>query len=67
MTEQVKAPPEERAMLDYRASPVGTKTEGMPMKKETQEIRLKKAEVKKFRRGRGGKNGRSPRRIRKAA
>ncbi len=35
--------------------------------KVIEEIRLKKAEIRKFKRGRGGKNGRTPGRVRKAA
>ena len=36
-------------------------------KKVIEEIRLKKAEIRKFKRGRGGKSGRTPGRVRKAA
>lgn len=35
--------------------------------KVIEEIRLKKAEIRKFKRGRGGKSGRTPGRVRKAA
>lgn len=37
------------------------------MKKEEHKIWLKKAEIRKFRKGRGGKRGRTPGRVRKAA
>lgn len=42
------------------------KKEGKELK-IIKEIRLKKAEIRKFKRGRGGKSGRTPGRVRKAA